>query len=131
MTQWDSNKHMVASMVQHICYSVHIWGARYAHVYVTITMDILVCMAGNIISLLSHSSTVILSTSIHRFWKQGFLGQEGEVIDYESKDVELVKDEMVIQTMAKKIMTEVNENQPNVIDSMVEGQIDLELFAAP
>lgn len=60
-----------------------------------------------------------------------FLDKEGEAIDYESKDAELLKDEMVIQTMEKKIMTQVNENHPNVIDIMVEGQIDLELFAAP
>lgn len=48
-----------------------------------------------------------------------FLDKEGEAIDYESEDAELVKDEMVIQTMAKKIMTEVNENQPNVSESIM------------
>lgn len=48
-----------------------------------------------------------------------FLDKEGEAVDYESKDAELVKDEMVIQTMAKKIMTEVNENQPNVSESIM------------
>lgn len=52
-----------------------------------------------------------------------FLDKEGEAIDYESKDAELVKDEMVIQTMAKKIMTEVNENQPNVSESIMANSL--------
>lgn len=53
-----------------------------------------------------------------------FLDKEGEAIEYESKDAELVKDEKVIQTMAKKTMTEVNENQPSVSETIMLNSMD-------
>lgn len=53
-----------------------------------------------------------------------FLDKEGEAIDYENKDAELVKDGKVIKTMAKKTMTEVNENQSSVSETMMLNLLD-------
>lgn len=53
-----------------------------------------------------------------------FLDKEGEAIDYENKDAELVKDGKVIKTMANKTMTEVNENQSSVSETITLNSVD-------